>query len=210
MVDPILIDGSALVNMLKPSANCKTFSDYANLIYLPYIKKQLLSTQRVDVIWDRYIEHSLKVQTRSKRRAGIRRRVEPDVKLPGNWADFLRVESNKSELFHYLAEETFYLNPEGKVLLSTQDTLVKSTSTGISSLISPCTHEEADTRLLLHASDCASNGHGKLMVRTVDTDVVVLSVANFSSLNIVEMWIAFGVGKQFRYIAIHDIVNALG
>ena len=48
------------------------------------------------------------------------------------------------------------------------------------------------------------------MLRTVDTDVVVLSVATFRSLNVVDMWIAFGVGSQFRYVAIHDIVNALG
>ena len=53
--------------VLKPTAACKPFSDYANIIYLPYIKKQLRSAQRVDVICDRYIEYSLKVQTRSKR-----------------------------------------------------------------------------------------------------------------------------------------------
>ena len=40
--------------------------------------------------------------------------------------------------------------------------------------LSPCTHEEADTRLLLHAADCAQHGHKKIMLRTVDTDVVVL------------------------------------
>ena len=48
------------------------------------------------------------------------------------------------------------------------------------------------------------------MLRTVDTDVTVLSVATFKSLIVVEMWIAFGVGSQFRYIAIHVIVSALG
>ena len=84
VVDATLIDGAALVNLQKPTAACKTFSDYhANIIYLPYIKKQLRSAQRVDVIWDRYIEQSLKVQTR-KRGTGIRRSVEPDVKIPEN------------------------------------------------------------------------------------------------------------------------------
>ena len=43
-----------------------------------------------------------------------------------------------------------------------------------------------------------------------DTDVVVLAVSNFRRLGIGEIWISFGVGKQYRYIPIHDIVRALG
>ena len=38
----------------------------------------------------------------------------------------------------------------------------------------------------------------------------MLAISTFSRLAISEMWIAFGVGKQLRYIAIHDIVSALG
>ena len=49
-----------------------------------------------------------------------------------------------------------------------------------------------------------------MILRTVDTDVVVLAIANFSCLQISRLWIAFGVGKQYRYIARHDIVRALG
>lgn len=41
VVDALLIDGAALVNMLKPNGACKTFSDYSNIIYLPHIKKQM-------------------------------------------------------------------------------------------------------------------------------------------------------------------------
>ena len=85
-----------------------------------------------------------------------------------------------------------------------------SSSVDIMSHISPCTHEEADKRLILHAFDCARQVVDKIMHRTVDTDVVVLAISTFSRLAISEMWIAFGVRKQFRYIAIHDIVSALG
>ena len=211
VVDAILIDGAALVNMLKPSGACKTFSDYANQVYLPYIGKQLQGVQRLDIIWDRYIENSLKAQTRNKRGNGVRRRVQADVRLPANWGEFLKVDSNKTELFLYLAEQTTNLPCEtNKCILSTSDILVLSSSVDVMSHISPCTHEEADTRLILHASDCARQGVDKIMLRTVDTDVVVLAISTFSRLAISEMWIAFGVGKQFRYIAIHDIVSALG
>ena len=48
------------------------------------------------------------------------------------------------------------------------------------------------------------------MLRTVDTDVVVISVASFHKLKLDKLWIAFGTGKHFRYLAIHEIVNTLG
>ena len=167
--------------------------------------------QRVDIIWDRYIQNSLKAQTRDKSGKGVHRRVQADARLPANWGEFLKVESNKTELFLYLAEQTTTLQCDtNKCILSTSDTLVLSSSDGVTPNISPCTHEEADTRLILHASDRARSGVDKMILRTVDTDVVVLAVSTFSRAAISEMWIAFGVGKQFRYIAIHDIVRALG
>ena len=40
-----------------------------------------------------------------------------------------------------------------------------------------CTHEEADTRLLLHAVHAASNGCSGVVIRTTDTGVAVLAIA---------------------------------
>ena len=45
----------------------------------------------------------------------------------------------------------------------------------------------------------------KIMVRTIDTDIVVLMVSKMANIDANEVWIAFGTGKQFRYLAIHDI-----
>ena len=36
----IILDGAAIVNMLKPGT-AKTFQDYATLVFLPYITAQL-------------------------------------------------------------------------------------------------------------------------------------------------------------------------
>ena len=105
----MLIDGAALGKMLKPSGAFKTFSDYANQVYLPYIGNQLQSVQRVDIIQDRYTPNSLKTQAREKRERGARRGVEADVRLPANWGEFLKLESNKTELFEYLAQQTTML-----------------------------------------------------------------------------------------------------
>ena len=45
------------------------------------------------------------------------------------------------------------------------------------SLLAPCTHEEADTRLMVHILDAASRGHGRIRIRSNDTDVVVLAIS---------------------------------
>ena len=48
------------------------------------------------------------------------------------------------------------------------------------------------------------------MVRTVDTDVVIIAISHFLNLGWQEIWIAFGIGQKFRYIPIHQIVANLG
>ena len=203
------MDGAALVNMLKPSGECTRFSDYMKQTYLPCIKGQLRSVQRLDVVWDTYIDQSLKASARCKRGKGVCCRVESEVNLPGNLGEFLKMEANKKELFKYLAQETISIDVY-KTVISTIDQNILSTSRIDLFNISDSTHEEADTRLLLHVLNCANQGLQKLMIRTVDTDVFTLAVSFFRALNVQELWISFGTGKYFRYIAIHDIVHALG
>lgn len=74
-----------------------------------------------------------------------------------------------------------------------------------------CDHEEADTRIPLHLYDAVQQGATNIVVRTVDTDIIVILVGlffdNFFSTNI---WVAFGTGKYFRYYSINSICNALG
>ena len=78
------------------------------------------------------------------------------------------------------------------------------------SSLAPCNHEEADTRLFLHALHCAQNGHHRILIRSVDTDVVVLAIAIFHALSLDELWVAYGVKKHYRLIPTHTIANSLG
>ena len=153
VVEVLLIDGAALVNMLKPNGVCKTFSDYVDHVYLPYVRNQLQMVSRIDIVFDKYLPDSLKHNTRSNRGNGVRRRVEPGIKLSGDWGSFMRVDDNKTGLFKYPAEQTVSVETPRKQVLSTSDIFVLSKSRVDLSGISPCTHEEADTRLLLHALD---------------------------------------------------------
>ena len=60
------------------------------------------------------------------------------------------------------------------------------------------------------AAECSRQGFNQVMIRTVDTDVMVIAISTFQQLGISELWIAFGTGKNFRYVPIHDIVKELG
>ena len=43
-------------------------------------------------------------------------------------------------------------------------------------LIGPCSIEEADSHMMLHVAHATQHGYHQILVRTVDTDVVVLAV----------------------------------
>ena len=106
----IVLDGAAIVNMLKPFRS-DSFAEYVKE-FMAYIRSQFVkSVQRVDVVFDEYRDASLKAATRMKRGAGVRIRVEGRRKLPGNWHQFLREDGNKTELFNLLSDnvttETF-------------------------------------------------------------------------------------------------------
>ena len=60
--------------------------------------------------------------------------------------------------------------------------------------LAPCTQEEADTRIFLHVSDAANHGYSKVMIRTVDSDVLVLAIAAVNEILIDELWVAFATG----------------
>ena len=61
------------------------------------------------------------------------------------------------------------------------------------------------TRIPLHAVDSATKGHRRIMLRTVDTDILVLAVSTAACLENTEIWFAFGTGKHVRYIHTPDI-----
>ena len=64
--------------------------------------------------------------------------------------------------------------------------------------------------MLLHVEDAVRQGYSKVSIRTVDTDVVVLAVTAAGRLDIDELWVAFGTGNNFRFLAAHEMAAALG
>lgn len=189
----------------------KDFQKYGQDIFLPYLKGQLESTSCVVVAWDIYRDDSPKSQVRGDRGSGTRRRVTPRTKVPGNWKSFLRNDQNKEELFQYLSDVAVKAPITGREIYVTSGASVLSSDPNAdANILSPCNHKEADTRVILHAVDAARKWACKILIRTVDTDVVVLAIAYFFSIQAEEVRVAFGTGKKFRYIPIHKIATGLG
>ena len=211
-IDVKLLDGAAVVHLL-PTTNIVTFDEYADQVFVPHILKQLENSKRVDIVWDTYIPSSIKESTREKRGKGVRRKVAGKNKLPGKWADFLRDPTNKQELFAFLSNKIATMDcPEDKEIIVTSGTTAILRGTHRS--MAPCDHEEADTRLMIHLQDALLNNCTNCLVRTVDTDVVVILIGKFHNLialcQNVSIWVAFGTGKNFTYHYINSIYEDLG
>ena len=179
----IVMDGTALGNMLKSSVQDKTFAEYASNKFAPYVSAQLQHVKGIDIVWNEYVEASLKATTRHKCGRGVQQRVAPGNKLPRNWMEFLRNGRNKQELFRLLAQCAASIHSGEKQVVSSHVQGVLSTlPLDDVSRLAPCTQEEVDTRLILHVADAVKSGFVRIVVRSVDTDVLALAVALLQKL----------------------------
>lgn len=81
--------------------------------------------------------------------------------------------------------------------------------------MSECSHEEADTRIVVHVYHAIIDEEVKtVLVRTVDTDVVVVLIGKFHFLKganpSLDLWVAFGMGRNYKLININAICTHLG
>lgn len=209
--DVIIIDGSALINAVPPRSS-KPFKDYAKEDILPKVESYGAKYNRVDIVFDVYKKSSLKSETRSKRGRGIRRKVTGTCKTPQNWKSFLRDDSNKTELFHFLAEKICEADTKSTIIVTKGDNVISNRMKSLDAL-APCSHEEADTRVFVHARDATLEGSKSIIIKANDTDVVVIAVSTLpflQELGLESMWVAFGQGANARWIPVHEIVVAIG
>ena len=173
--DTLLTDGPWLVNAIPPRT-ASTFSDYSKEKFIPYISNALKDVDRADIGMDDYRRNSLKAAARAKRGKGARRKVMPNNKVPVNWHEFLRDDENKTELFGYLAEQVSETQfPPGKHVYITKGRHVLTSPECLNKTgLEPCSHEEADNRIFLHAKLAVVSGRIKLKMRGTDTYFVQL------------------------------------
>ena len=207
-----IFDGAALTHMLKPNA-AKSSQEYADEVFVKFIQQQLQSLKRIDIIWDRYLANSIKGSAREKRGAGVRRKVSSQSKISSNLLNFLRDPNNKTKLFAFLTKvASEKLSLEGKEIYITSDESVVSLCPSTS--MPDCTHEEADTRIMVHVIDAIRKGLKSICIRTVDTDILIILISKFHFLKDLckdlELKVAFGIGKDFAVYSVNNICSTLG
>ncbi len=151
---------------------------------------------------------------REVRGNGTRTRVTTDGPVPKNWQAFMRNSTNKTELYDVISNFiTKSKCPIGKAVITTKESHVCCITNDIEVPydegspfpLQPCTHEEFDTHCFLHCANASSDGSNQATIYCNDTDVVVLSLAFVTSLELEKLYLGFGQGKHFRYIPIHDL-----
>ena len=158
-----------------------------------------------------YKPSSLKAETRSKRGFGARQLVTGNGKIPKNWQSFMRDNTNKTELFHFLADMIVGHCTDNIVYVTQGDTVLCNFEANVDNL-APFYHEEADTRIVAHVKHSVEKGHKVVLIKANDTDILVIAVSVFHRLREIgleKLWLEFGKSKDVRWIPVHDVSNRL-
>ena len=133
--------------------------------------------------------------------------------MPGyqikSWNKFLTISSNKSELVKFLVSQwkksEFREKLGEKVMFVTEeDQCWKLESTSCDKVPElTCNHEEADTRMILHAE----HSGGTSIIHCDDTDVLVLLLSHSNSLG--RCYLKKGRGSKSRIIELSQVVEKL-
>ena len=193
-VEAALIDGAALVQMTKPKTS-KTFGEYVKSEIGDKIKSRIGKVEQLDLVFDVYKKGSRKRETRENRskEGGIHISIKDNTPIYRNFAKVLKVDQNKTELFELIAQSlvTEFNNHPKALVVTSKENVLSNRDISLHALM-PCHKEEADDRMFLHALEQSRNGFKKLVIVTVDTDVVVIALYCYWDLDLEKLWIEFG------------------
>ena len=217
-----IIDGMALVQMMK-SAGASTFGELACKYYASItVPLSQSNCNEVHVVFDQYWESSIKGGERTRRGSSNSLEVHihnPYTTIPRQWAKYIANPQNKVNLCDFVTTTMSNLGREnmanakkliiGGGLKDGERTMciTKTTCKDLEELRS--NHEEADTRLLLHAK-YATQSSSRIIVQSPDTDVIVLCAVHFGAIACDELWFKTGVKDHLRYIPVHAVSQNLG
>jgi len=124
----------------------------------------------------------------------------------------MRDSDNKTELFIFLADKIEQMSARSKVIVTKEDDAVSTQTINMEELV-PCSHDEADTQLFVHAIHAARHVSKAMMIKASDTDVLVIAVSVLPSLQqggIQQLTVSFGQRNNLRWIPVHKLCLAIG
>ena len=182
------------------------------------ILREGATSKRIDVVFDVYRSRNVDKEHREREERGYTgieyRNIQPDHRIQ-QWRKFLSNPQNKKQLVRVVTEEwqkeRFRQRLTGRHLFTTtEESCVEISADNFrprEDLTS--TQEEADTRLLLHASHAARNGFKAIVISSEDTDVFVLCLA-FKDFVPATMYLKCGTQTRTRFVSITNVFERHG
>lgn len=214
----IVVDAMALLQCL--SRIPPRFGDLSSLVLSKLVSlAKYHEATRVDFVADRYKEYSIKSTERSKRAAKGSIAVSiygGNQPIPTKWKKFLSNGENKESLIRFIVDAwknvkssdlpnlTLYATRDDKCLKFHASS---ESSSNVETTIVPelkSDHEEADTRLLLHAKHASENGYRAVAIKSPDTDVFVMMAAMQSRIT-GDLFFLTGTQNKQRILPIRDL-----
>ena len=69
-------------------------------------------------------------------------------------------------------------------------------------------HEEADTRIIIHALVAARDGYDRIVIKCQDTEVLLLLIYHIGQLHI-DVWMMAGTFKKTKLHLVHSIAQKI-
>ena len=207
-----VFDGMAELQKLKKTPSMKTCQDLA----IEFCSKLDSSLQKYDethLVFDTYLENSLKNAMRRKR-AGKTTPVEFKISDSTNITNIsmrtlLSHSKTKDELTAYISEKAIVFAQKMKRNLVTSWRNEAKTAEGVDVTALKSTHEEADTKIILHCLYASHHGATTLHIFSPDTDVFILSIW-WSGMFPPDTMFVTGVGQYRRMIDVSHVRSCLG
>ena len=219
--DCVIIDGMAILHQIQnPHQSCAHLAES----FCQRVQHLSINATEVHVLFDRYDRTlSLKHHTRERRKAttkSIHIQIGDATPLHKvQMKQLLAEPRNKDQLTEYLFRKvvTHFGCGPATIIASYRDSVISNRG-NYDHLAS--SQEEADTKIILHASDAAKRQLSSLCVYSADTDVLVLLTAKFHSLpqtavmetgrrrvNIGDLFAKLGFRKSESLIGFHAITG---
>ena len=137
------------------------------------------------------------------------------TEIPFKMAEsFLRNSENKNRLNEYLAEKLLELHQSDQMLVVTYKNTSLTSEPSCLELdqhlpVRPCEAEEADQRLVRHTLNLVLNGYESILVRTIDTDVLVLLISHIGQIELGDVNIYAYLINSDKYYDIRGIIHKL-
>ena len=198
-------DGMAVLQKFQPASR-STFGDVAGGLFRQFTSA---SYDSIHIVFDEYRTISIKNMERQRRGTSNLVGVQYKNILPSfpikSWTNFMSSSQNKEEMVKFLARqwksEPFRRQLDGKTLYLTEGTkcwkITEDDSIDVPVL--ECSHEEADTRMALHAKFVS----GPVTIHSDDTDVFIILLGHLNEIG--ECFMKVGRGTKVRLIDIKSI-----